>query len=259
MDVTAIIPTLINQAGLKHLLFELNQAGLPAIVIMNQAKTSPEVSEVNSSGVVWLRAPNNLGFAAAINLGAKQARTKWLLILNDDVEGISRTAIERISELAHKNGWAAVSPVLVKPNRAIENIGYKVLPIGRVELNFDKEKNSDKDLDGLTAACLLIKREIFEKLSGFDEKFFAYLEDVDLFLRLKEKSYYFGVVTDTEVVHQHLTTSKQMGSFKSKQDLINWWRIVFKHPTKFILSPALFKMFVERGRNLSGWVKAYAN
>jgi GT2 family glycosyltransferase len=99
---------------------------------------------------------------------------------------------------------------------------------------------------------------MFKKLGGFDEKFFAYLEDVDFFLRLsasrriaQDKS--FGIAYDIEVLHNHMTTSVTMGNFKARQDMINWWRLYFKHPEKFRFN---LGFIIERLRNVSGYIKA---
>jgi len=237
-SMTAIIPTLNNPQGLTKLKQELDQAKIPTIIVDNSK--------------------HNRGFAVAVNWGAKQAQTEWLLILNDDVEGVTKEAIKQLSETAIKNKWSAISPILTNPNGEVENIGYTVLPIGKVRLNFDKTKVSDKDLDGLTAACLLIKRETFRKMGGFDESFFAYLEDVDLFLHLKQAGFHFGLDTRMAVVHHHMSTTRKIKGFKEKRDLINWWRIIFKHRKRFCLSPTTLPlMLIERGKNLSGWLKTY--
>jgi O-antigen biosynthesis protein len=270
-QVTAIIPTLNNQVGLELILAELITAGIPVVVVNNgnqlplqfggQAVTSDQFKNIKI-----LKPEKNMGFAGAVNFGAQTAKTEWLLILNDDVEGITSqlvnpSASSGLSQLisqAVKKQWVATSPIVVDPEGNIENIGYRVLSIGKVELNFETKKNSSADLDGLTAACLLIKREVFEKMSGFDARFFAYLEDVDLFLNLKKEGYHFGVATEIKVTHRHLTTSMQMKKgFKQRQDLINWWRIVIKHPKKFIFQPQIIGMLLERGRNVSGYLKAH--
>ena len=110
-------------------------------------------------------------------------------------------------------------------------------------------------IDGLTAACLLVKTSVFKKLKGFDEKFFAYLEDVDFFLRLaslaQDKS--FGIAYNIEVLHNHMATTKTMGNFKARKDMVNWWRLYFKHKDKFRFN---FAFIVERLRNISGYIKA---
>lgn len=255
-QITAIIPTLNNQAGLHQLLTELSVAEIPVVVVNNDRLQMTD-DGLPKNKITVIETPKNLGFAGAVNLGVKQVTTKWLLILNDDVEGLTSEKVNRLISQSVNQRWSAATPVLVNPEGKIENIGYQVLPVGKVKLNFNITKCSDQNLDGLTAACLLIKRNEFEQLGGFDEKFFAYLEDVDLFLRLKQQMFHFGVDTSTRIIHRHLTTSKTMpNKFKAKQDVKNWWRIIAKHPRRFIFQPQILGMLLERGRNVSGYLKA---
>ena len=249
--ITAIIPTLSNFNGLKKVLQYLKKNNIKAVVIDNQP-TLEKNSLCTSELIEYLPQKQNLGFAIAVNRGSGYVNTPWCLILNDDIEFGDDNIIDDLVKYAQKNDLAAVSPVLKRANGEIENYGYRVLKYGRVKLNFDQK---NQDLDGITAACLVIKTTIFKKLNGFDESFFAYLEDVDLFLRMKKRKYQFGIDYSTKVIHNHQTTSKKMGNFKQKMDLINWWRLFIKHQRDgvFILSP---QFLLERLRNLSGFIKA---
>lgn len=244
---SVIVPTLNNIKGVNYLKNYFKEKPYKIIIIDNSKK--------------------NLGFAGGVNKGVKAAKTKWLLILNDDIEFKDDKILLYLIKVAEKKKLDAVSPILRNPNGEIENYGYKVLPYGRIQLiknpkseirNTKQTQNSklkilNSDTDGLTAACLLIKSSVFKKLKGFDEKFFAYLEDVDFFLRFKKAGYKMGIVKDVEVIHNHMTTSKTMGNFKQKQDMINWWRLYFKHQDRFKFDLAFI---IERLRNLSGFVKA---
>jgi len=271
-SVTAIIPTMLNDAGLFYLTDKLGQEKIPTIIIDNQPNPKKQLL-AKKTNLVYLPQKNNLGFAAAINLGAKTAKTNWLLILNDDIElpklsfrecgrlslrewpdGLSwsdnfKQLLVALTSFAQKYDLTAVSPVLVNKQGKVENYGYRVLPYGKVELNLNLK---NKNIDGLTAACLLIRRDIFLKLGGFDERFFAYLEDVEFFLRFKKRGYKMGI-SNIWVIHNHMTTTKSIGNFKARQDMINWWRLFFKHPDKFRFN---LKFIVERLRNLSGYLKA---
>jgi GT2 family glycosyltransferase len=251
-QITLVIPTLSNTKGLKRLVSELLVSGVKIVVVDNNP--DEEKRELAAAeNCTYLPQKENLGFAAGVNLGAKQVTTDWMIIANDDVEGVDENLILNLLESAEKENWDAVSPILKNSQGKIENIGYKVLPIGRVELNFDPQKNSSKQLDGLTAAFLLIKKKVFDSVGGFDESFFAYLEDVDLFLTLKERGYSFGVDTSVAVLHNHLTTSSKTRGFKQKQDIKNWWKLYSKHFTITLSASFL----IERGRNIAGWVKYY--
>lgn len=257
INLSVIIPTLNNVKGLKYLLNYFKDKPYTVVVIDNKKK--------------------NLGFAGAVNKGAKDVKTKWMLILNDDIEFNEvykvfkvhkvykeKNKIEKIIEFAEENNLDAVSPILVNPNGEVENYGYKVLPYGKVELikkNNTNDTNfyanaanyANRKIDGITAACLLIRTNVFKKLKGFDESFFAYLEDVDFFLRFKKAGYKMAISDNIKVLHNHMTTSKTMGNFKARQDMINWWRLYFKHKDRFKFN---LKFIVERLKNVSGFLKA---
>jgi GT2 family glycosyltransferase len=233
-NLNIVIPTLNNTAGLNYLLNYFKNKQYEIIVISNKKK--------------------NHGFAGGVNKGAKDVKTKWMLILNDDIEFKDDITINKLIEYAEKERLDVVSPILRNPNGKVENYGYRVLPIGKIELvkDFSFFNSHFSKIDGLTAACLLIKTEVFKKLGGFDEKFFAYLEDVDFFLRFKKEGYKMGIAK-IEVIHNHMITSKTMGNFKAKQDMVNWWRLFFKHRDKFKFD---VRFFIERLRNISGYIKA---
>lgn len=235
--ITAVIPTLSNKVGLERLLAELKMVQVETIVIDNSN--------------------NNLGFAAAVNKGVRQAKSEWVLIANDDIQEVTKEKLDHMLEMAKKNDWAAVSPILRSPNGNVENVGYRVLPIGKAELNFDPKQNSDNYLDGLTMASLLIKKDVYEQLGALDESFVAYLEDVDFFLRLKKQGFHFGVDIDVEIIHNHMTTSKKMKGFKEKRDFINWIKVIRKNWDKKTLQKYWLEIMIERARNLWGWVKRF--
>ena len=275
-NISVIIPTLSNEKGLNKLLkdiFELDLTGIALQIILIDNSPSDYKSkllqiykkkEINIQ-MVYLPQKTNLGFAEAANLGAQNAKQEcdWLWFLNDDIEIFDKNIILSLIKKADQHNWSAITPILQKVDGRIENIGYTILPEGKALLNFDKNVYqssssnifSKNNLAGITAACLLIKKNVFEKIGGFDNSFFAYLEDVDLFLRMKRKGYNFGVAINSKVVHHHRSTSKKMGCFKQKQDFKNWWKLIWKNWTikeKIVFLP---RILIERGRNLWGIVK----
>jgi GT2 family glycosyltransferase len=294
-SITVIIPTLSNINGLEYQINYFSDKPYPLVIIDNNPKIKKTIPK-NIKNIIYLPQSKNLGFAKAINLGAKKAKTEWLLVLNDDIEfkfPISKFQIPNkfqitnsklktdknlINDLlffAQKNNLDAVSPVLINPNGKIENLGYRVLPHGKVKLIKDLNvwnlgfRNSDlfgawnlefgiSSINGLTAACLLIKRDVFLKAGGFDERFFAYLEDVDLFLTLKEQGGKFAVCPYLAVFHNHLTTGKTLGLRKNWLDFKNWILLIAKHPHHFRLTNPknLLLLLIERIRNFGGIIKS---
>jgi len=279
MNPSIIIPTFTNTTGLLVLLSQLSDYEGQVIVVDNKPSDEKNKGILGldsrlrgNDKVLYLPQTKNLGFAKGVNTGAKHATGEWLAILNDDIVLPSSNTLLQLISYADKKKWDAVSPVLKKPDGKIENYGYTVLPIGKVELNVKNYRldsrlrgNDAKGrsgqaldsryLDGITAACLLIKKSVFDEMKGFDESFFAYLEDVDLFLRIKKAGYSFGICPDIAVIHNHMSTSSKMGWFKEKQDFINWFRVIGKNwgIKKIILYfPGIV---LERLRNMSGLMK----
>jgi GT2 family glycosyltransferase len=258
--LSAIIPTYTNDYGLFKLISQLKKIKDIEIIIVDNKPNDEKRKKLKN--FIYLPQQKNLGFAKAVNLASKKAKGEWLLILNDDIE-ISQNSnvktqnfIKSILTFAKKNHLDAVSPVLKKKTGEVENYGYKVLPIGRIQLITNHQPPiTSHQIDGLTAACLFIKKQVFEKIGGFDESFFAYLEDVDLFLRLKKNGFRFALNPNVFVIHNHMTTSSKMGFFKEKQDFINWIRVIIKNwgLKRIILN--LSGIIIERGRNISGLIK----
>jgi len=250
-SLTIIIPTLTNAKGIIYELKTLSK--YPVVVVDNAPTKEKNLACQHHKHCTYLPQSENQGFARAINLAFKHIQTKWICILNDDIEFIGSTLpFTQLIQVANKNNWDAISPVLVKKSGEIENVGYRVLPQGRVAPVFDISTR----LDGLTAAYLVMKTESFRDLRGFDGRFFAYLEDVDLFLRLERAGYRFGVAGDIRVIHNHMTTSGKMNNFKSVMDLKNWILVIAKNWTWHDLITNLPAIFVERLRNLSGFIKS---
>lgn len=258
MNPSIIIPTYTNSKGLIKLLDSLSEYSGEVIVVDNEPSKDKKRILSSLKYGVYLPQTGNLGFAVAVNLGVRRATSKWIAILNDDISLPSQKSLSGLISFAESKSWDAVSPVLQKQDEVIENYGYTVLPAGKVILNLKKSRLDSSFLDGITAACLVIRKSVFEKLGGFDEKFFAYLEDVDLFLRIKKLGFTFGICPEIFVVHEHMSTSGKMGWFKEKQDLVNWIRIIAKNWGWRKIIANLPGILAERLRNLSGFLKKVA-
>ncbi len=228
----------------------------------------------------YVRFQKNRGFTGAVNEGVRKAAGKYILMLNNDCRLEKDTVKKMVDALEKHTEWVATQPVINKlrikeQEKEIENIGYEVdlyrgkarpiqktksikykacLPAGRV-LSIKKDIFRKRYLYGLSAACLLIRRDVFMKIGMFDEAFHSYLEDVDLFIRLAKNGYQYYPTLSAECLHDHMATSSRMGNYKEKQDVKNWARIIAKnYPASFTIWH-FFPLFVERLRNISGLVK----
>ncbi|RJR15637.1 glycosyltransferase [Candidatus Microgenomates bacterium] len=250
--ITVIIPTYNNYEGLEYLLKLLSYWEVKVIVMDNQPSSNKkELAEKYKTS--YYAQQENLGFARVVNKAVSLADTDWVLILNDDVIFPLENHLHDYITFATKKGWVAASPILKKLDSTVENAGYRVLRHGKVELNFDIH---NLDIDGLSGTCLLFRTKVFQKLSGFDESIFAYLEDVELFMRIKNLEFPFGVLP-YEVTHGGMVTSYSINHLKPKMDFRNWIRIINKHRKDKRFAKSFLPLLLERARNFSGLVKAY--
>lgn len=250
-NTVIIIPTLSNTEGLQGVLNDIQAmygSSAPVIVVNNSANTLNVKADVINQG-------KNTGFARAVNDGARLAISKYkatyLVFLNDDVS-FKNDWVDQCFDCIKTNGWSAAAPILITDGAA-ENYGYNVLKTGKVALNMNE---SNTQIDGITAAALVMTAAAFNTLNGFDEKFFAYLEDVDLFLRMKKNNLTFGLCTDAHVYHKGHKTSARMPVRKAWWDLRNWIIVIAKNWTWDDFKQNFWGILLERLRNISGLIKA---
>ena len=143
----------------------------------------PEVKIVSNN--------KNRGFGQAVNIGAKEAQGEILLFLNPDTEPIENLFSKIEKEFLADKSLAVVSPRVVEKNGMKQEwlFGKKfnLWNLLRNNLLGDPEKDTlqKKEVDWVSGASMFIRKKDFLAVNGFDEKFFLYLEDMDLCLRLK--------------------------------------------------------------------------
>lgn len=169
------------------------------IVVDNEGHESRAVSIARAFPYVsTLPSAVNLGFAAGVNLAARRARNPFLLILNPDtvVEGPLVAVLEDF--LSSHQDTAVVGPRVMNSDGSIQPSarafpGFSTLLGGRsawLTRRFPGNPWARRNLLGLDAreplradwlsgSCLMTRRDVFERLGGFDESFFLYWEDAD--------------------------------------------------------------------------------
>ncbi|MGA6128273.1 MULTISPECIES: glycosyltransferase family 2 protein [unclassified Microbacterium] len=154
----------------------------------------------------------NLGFGAAANLAVDEAfaaGASLVLLLNPDAR-IDSSALERLT--ARAESMEIVSPRILQSDGTVWFDGAalnRVTGIARHSHRLNKTTTPD----WLTGACLLIPREAWDRLGGFDASFFLYWEDVDLSVRARAMGIRLRI--DQEVVAYHDAGGTQEGDGKS--------------------------------------------
>lgn len=194
------------------------------VIVLDNASSDKTVDILKKFGnkIKLINSDKNLGFAKGNNLAVKEAVGEYLFFLNPDTE-IQRPIFDELIKFYETTVDARiVTPKLIMPNGQIQPSVRKLPTIWRALMEYILDiKNSyseyvpsgDKPqvVEMAYGAAWLLKKDIFEKLKGFDEKFFLYYEDVDFCNRLKKigkKVYYYPKVSIKHIV----------GATKSEQD-----------------------------------------
>lgn len=262
--VSVIIPTLFPAVLLEQYVEKLTKyTNVSEVIVVVNGKDTLHQSQGVKSKTISLG--KNIGFTGACNAGARIATEEYILFLNDDCE-MSEDALNTMIQFLQKNNdVVATQPIVTKvtvssDSEQVENIGFWIdTKIGKAHPIVSQEEieglRDESKIYGLSGTCLLIRKGVFEKLGMWDESFHSYLEDVDLGIRLHKAGFKVEACLGAYVSHKHMATSSQLGFYKEKQDVINWWRLVIKHPDVFIQSGNIFSLLIERSRNVSGLIK----
>ena len=183
------------------------------IIVVNNDQSSKlgEIAQKYSE-IELYDSQKNIGFGAGCNLGARKATGEILLFLNPDTQ-FSDDYVGKISDKFAKSPekTGVIGPRLVTDEKKTQEwcTGKDTTIRSLIKSNLfwiDEsrriwESKEEITTDWVSGAALAIKKNIFEKIGGFDEKFFMYGEDMDLCRRVRETG--FGVIYDPNLAILH--------------------------------------------------------
>jgi N-acetylglucosaminyl-diphospho-decaprenol L-rhamnosyltransferase len=185
-DVTAIVVSFDSAQVLPACLFALAGEGVGAIVVDN-ASDDASVEIAARHGARVLRNERNEGYGRANNQGAHAAATPFILIVNPDLEMQPGAVAALLAAAQAYPDAAAFAPRLVEPSGRVFLQPRSLLSPDH--LNQARRiilPEGDACLPFLSGACLLLRREVFLALGGFDPAIFLFYEDDDLCRRLRD-------------------------------------------------------------------------
>lgn len=172
------------------------------VIVVENNSTEPETEEYykNITNVCpkakVLRWPGEFNFSSINNFGVKEAKGEYLLFLNNDIEAINNDWLDRMLGFCQRDDVGIVGAQLLYPDGIIQHAGV-VIGFGEIAghafvgLHPDECKAFGRamltqDYSAVTAACLLTKKELFDKVGGFDEAFKVAFNDIDYCLRVRQ-------------------------------------------------------------------------
>ena len=186
---------------------------------------------------------SNLGFGVANNQAINYALNEnfdYVMLLNNDTEVDHNFISPLITNIEKNTSIGGVQPLIMNYNNRDliwSAGGYLNKFFGNTTTNKLLEKKLN--LDWITGCCMLLKTEVIKKTKLFDENFFAYYEDVDWSLRIKDLGYSLELV-ETSLIYHHGSTSSNNstseGSLSAYVHYLNFKNHIYflrKHSEKF--------------------------
>ena len=216
LSVAVVIPSWNSAGLLPRCLDSLADQGaeLETMVVDNGSRDG-SLELLRERGVPHVSLPENVGFAAAVNLAAARTRAPLVLSLNADTV-LEPGCVGRLAEaLAADRGLGGVQPRILQLEPGTEGAvdrarlysrGMALSADGRAfeegagEAQ-DSRSAAPREIFGVCGAACLLRRGLFERLGGYDERYFAFYEDVDLNVRARIAGWRFGYVPEAVVWH----------------------------------------------------------
>jgi len=215
-DSVSII--IVNYNGKSHIekclesLSKVKYENLEIIVIDNHSTDgSLEFIKEKYSHIKTIRLDANYGFAEPNNIAAKTATGKYLLFLNNDTI-VNSDFLEELVKMMNQDPQIAIlQSMLLRPNGDVDSSGDFIDALGRAYSSKNRPTSAQYILSA-RGASMMVRKEIFLKLGGFDKNFFASFEDVDIGWRAWLYGYKVSLAPNSIVYHIGGQTIKKLDS-----------------------------------------------
>ncbi len=240
--ISIIIPTYNRPYLLSHAVKSALEQTVEdfEVIVVDDASAEP-VNLPEDPRLQVIRLPVNSGGAVARNIGARIAKGKWLIYLDDDdqlLPHMAATSLEALANTTLPQPVAAISGIEVvnEEGKTIEKRIPPSLPKGS---HFGLEE-IEPGKSFLCKQTMVVEREVFLKIGGFDESFQSRIH-TELFLRLNLVCSILGVPVLTYQLFQH---SGSRISRNPSLRQVSFNRLVQKHKSVFKAHPKMFAKFL---------------
>jgi len=223
------------------------------IIVVDNNSQDDSTLRINKFKHTFIKNNKNLGFAAGCNIGASYGNNKYILFLNPDTVVNHNSLMGPIDFLEYGNSSkiAAVGIKMIDfdgrfsttlarfPN--IKSIIIQIFHIdkifsSRIKGRFltEEECKNDQFVEEINGSFLLIRRDVFEELKGFDERFFMYCDELDLCKRIQNLGYDLYYLSRFSAMHYGGGSSNSIPVKRAIYALNSKIKYVRKHTNVFI-------------------------
>lgn len=264
MKQVAVIILNFNGSGfLKQFLpGVINNSAEADVYVIDNASTDDSVNILKSlfKEVKIILLDKNYGFTGGYNKGTANILNPYWILLNSDIE-VSPNWIQPIlNNLQSEDNIAVVQPKILDFNKKnyfeyagaaggeIDIFGYAFCR-GRIFDHLEEDLgqyNQKSDIFWASGACFGIKKEDFKSHNGFDDTFFAHMEEIDLCWRLKNKGKRIVYAPDSHVYHVGGGTLHKSNPFKTYLNYRNNLSMMLKNlPAVYVFPLIFFRLLLD--------------
>lgn len=229
MRVSFVIPHRKNLAILQAALRSIRQQQLPAgwaldVVVVDNASSEGAAGWAEAEGCLVIRLAENQGFGKAVNQGIRASAGEWVVVMNDDVELETNWLLQIEATLKQApQAWFVCGKTLrFAAREQIDGVGDAVCQGGAsLRLGHGRADGADFNAGRSTffpsATATAFRRAFFDQVGLFDERYFAYLEDIDLGLRAALAGL-SGIYAPAALAYHHGSATSEAWS----ADMVRW-------------------------------------
>ncbi len=235
------------------------------IIVVDNASSDGTVGFIrrNYPGITLIANNKNIGFAAANNKAIKKSNSKYVLLINSDCI-VYKNSLDGLINFMEENPEAgATGPKIVNSDGTIQlscrrfpsmfnAAAHTILgdifprnPFSRKYKLADICRNKPLKVDWVSGSCMIIRKEALEDTGFLDERYFMYVEDLDICYRMRQKKWEVYYYPDAEVMH-HTAGSAGSGrlgkiksSFRMQKSVFYFFWKNYRRSLKIIFMPAI--------------------
>lgn len=212
-----------------HSIVQTPVSGIEVIVVDNASTDgSGDVVQVEFPDVHLVINARNQGFPAAVNQGISLARGRYVLVLNPDTEVLGDAVATMVAFADEHPDVGVVGPQLLNPDGSVQSSRrrFPTLATALFESTWlqpyaprrlleryrvgDQPDGVVQDVDWLTGAALMARRQAIEQVGPMDERFFMYSEELDWCRRFREAGWRVVYLPTAQIIHHEGKSSEQV-------------------------------------------------
>jgi hypothetical protein len=241
LDLSIIIVNYNVKEFLQNLIHSIEKASTnltKEIIIIDNASDDGSVEFIKEKfpQIKLIANQINLGFGKANNIGLKHATGKYILLINPDTLVAEDTFEKMIKFFESNKNVGLAGCKILNPDGSLQLACRRSFPgpwtsftkVTGLSTLFPKSKifarynltyldeNKSYEVDAISGSFMMMRKEVYEKVGGFDEQFFMYGEDLDLCYRIQKAGYKVFYVHSTQIIHYKGESTKRSSIDETK-------------------------------------------